>query len=430
MKVIRTQNFKADLLAKIAPTGFNAHSFANDLRMVKMPTPGRPAARIMMNDGGWIEINPSGNSVRTWGPSGRAQVLAGTIASLMGVEVEHLMKTVSVGADAEARKITKMSEDKIKALAMWWSARGYVGIAGPDGCWVDVGNARILDTGAELEIHGGVTDEAVNAVLLKARDAWKGNITLDGHWTQAEQDRLWIAAQRQGITVQNCRPSQTIQTTWRREQDAAAKSIRTISGVRTEMVDAQDLIAAQRATRIQSSGCRAIFKPSSRFTSTTTRENFLRLNRSRTSSRNWSGFARQAPPSLKLGSGRPAANSRHPVRTTKSAPTKTGWKCDDCSASYLAPIRHRASFWKNAAPRVGLLCAGSRSLDQNGRDVRPPARASSTHSHRRPRVVRRSRPSDVRCRRHAIANFLHDSFRRRLAAPCRRRAGASQALPT
>jgi len=245
MKVIRTQNFKADLLAKIAPTGFNAHSFANDLRMVKMPTPGRPAARITMNDGGWIEIDATRRIVRTWGPTGRAQVLAGAIASLMGVEVEHLMKTAAVGADAaDALKVTKLSEDKIKALAMWWSARGYVGIAGPDGCWVDVGNARILDTGAELEIHGGVTDEAVNAILLKARDAWKGNITLDGHWTQAEQDRLWIAAQRQGITVENCRPSQMIQTAWRREQDSAAKSVRTISSVRSEMIDAQDLIAA------------------------------------------------------------------------------------------------------------------------------------------------------------------------------------------
>lgn len=244
MKAIKAQNFKADLLAKLAPAGFNAHPFSNDLRMVKMPTPGRRAARIMMNDGGWIEVDPSGNSVRTWGPSGRAQVLAGALASLMGVEVQHLAKTASVGADAEAMHVTKMSEDKIKTLAMWWSARGYVGIAGPDGCWIDVGHSRIKDTGDRLEIHGGLTDEAIAATLLKARDAWNGGVSLDGHWTQAEQDRIWIAAQRQGIDVDKCSPSPQIQAAWRREQDASAKSVRTISGVRSEMIDAKDLIAA------------------------------------------------------------------------------------------------------------------------------------------------------------------------------------------
>ena len=250
MKAIKAQNFKADLLAKLAPAGFNAHPFSNDLRMVKMPTPGRRAARIMMNDGGWIEVDRSGNSVRTWGPSGRAQVLAGAIASLMGVEVEHLMKTAAVGADAaDALKVTKLSEDKIKALAMWWSARGYVGIAGPDGCWIDVGHSRIKDTGDRLEIHGGLTDEAIAATLLKARDAWNGGVSLDGHWTQSEQDRIWIAAQRQGIEVDKCNPLPQIQSAWRREQEASAKSVRTISGVRSEMIAAKDLIAAARGDK-------------------------------------------------------------------------------------------------------------------------------------------------------------------------------------
>jgi hypothetical protein len=249
MKAIKAQNFKAQLLEKIAPSGFNAHPFSNDLRMVKMPTPGRRAARIMMNDGGWIEVDPSGNSIRTWGPSGRAQVLAGALASLMGVEVEYLMKTAAVGADAEALKVTKLSEDKIKALAMWWSARGYVGIAGPDGCWIDVGHSRIKDTGDRLEIHGGLTDEAIAATLLKAKEAWGGGVCLDGHWTQAEQDRIWIAAQRQGIDVVKCDPSPQIQAAWRREQDVNVKNVKTISDVRSEIIDAQDLIAAAKGDK-------------------------------------------------------------------------------------------------------------------------------------------------------------------------------------
>jgi hypothetical protein len=55
--------------------------------------------------------------------------------------------------------------------------------------------------------------------------------------------------QRQGIDVVKCNPSPQIQAAWRREQDASAKSVRTISGVRSEMVDAQDLIAAAKGDR-------------------------------------------------------------------------------------------------------------------------------------------------------------------------------------
>jgi hypothetical protein len=249
MKEIKAQNFKADLLAKIAPAGFNAHPFSNDLRMIKMPSPGRSTARIMMNDGGWIEVDPSGNSVRTWGPSGRAQVLAAALASKIGCEVEHLAKTAGFSANAEALKVAKMSEDAVKSLAVWWAARGFSATAAPDGCWVNAGRARILDRGDKMEIHGGLTEEAINATLTKAADAWNGGLYLDGEWTPAEQDAIWIAAQRRGIDVANCNPSARIQAAWKREQEASAKSIKTISSVRTEMVDAQDLLNAAKGDK-------------------------------------------------------------------------------------------------------------------------------------------------------------------------------------
>lgn len=251
LKPARSLDLKTRLLADIAPRGFDASAFSNDIHMVKVPSPGRSTARVMTRDGGWLEFDVrTRKPIRTWGATGRAQVLAAAMAAIIGVEVEHLAKTASVGdnANSNALHVTKMTEDKVKSLAMWWSARGYVAVPATDGCWIDVGSARIRDTGNELEIHGGVTDEAVNAILLKARDAW-GGVALDGHWTQGEQDRLWIAAQRQGITVENCRPSQMIQTAWRREQDASAKSVKTISAIRTEMVDAQDLLAAAKGDR-------------------------------------------------------------------------------------------------------------------------------------------------------------------------------------
>ncbi|MEH2480181.1 hypothetical protein V1282_003538 [Nitrobacteraceae bacterium AZCC 2146] len=198
----------------------------------------------MTTDGGWIEYDPSGRTVQTWGPSGRAPVLAQALASAIGVEVEHLAKTASVGANAAALNVSKSSEDAIKSLVIWWAMRGYSASTGPDGCWVTAGRARILDTGNRLEVHGGLTDKAVAAMLTKAKDAWGGGLFLDGHWTESEQDRLWIAAQRQGIEVGNCRPSASIQKAWEHEQEAAAAKTKTISAVRTEIIEAQRLLDA------------------------------------------------------------------------------------------------------------------------------------------------------------------------------------------
>lgn len=250
LKPAKSLDLKTRLFADIAPRGFDVSKFSNDLHMVKVPSPGRATARVMTRDGGWLEFDVrTRKPIRTWGPTGRAQVLAQALANVLDVEVQHLAKTASVGANAEALHVVKLSEDKIKSLTMWWAARGYVAVAASDGCWVDAGHSRIKDNGDHLEIHGGVTDEAIAATLLKARDAWNGSVCLDGHWTQAEQDRVWIAAQRQGIEVVKCTPSPQIQAAWRREQEATAKGTKTISAVRTEMVDAQDLIAAAKGDR-------------------------------------------------------------------------------------------------------------------------------------------------------------------------------------
>lgn len=246
MKTTEAQKYKAKLLADVAPSGFNANAFSLDLRMVKVPSPGNSAARIMMTDGGWIEFDQRARSVRTWGPSGTAQALAQALADAIGVEVSHLVKTASLGVDAASLKVIRASEDTIKSLARWWSMRGYSATAAPDGCWISAGHARIRDTGDQMEIHGGLTDEAIAATITKARDAWGGGVYLDGEWTPAEQDRMWIAAMRAGIEVQNCTPSSSIQQAWQREQEASAKSVKTFSAVHTEIIEAQRLLNAAK----------------------------------------------------------------------------------------------------------------------------------------------------------------------------------------
>jgi len=244
MKAIKAKNFKAQLLEKIAPSGFNGHAFSDDLRMIKMPAPGQSTARIMLNDGGWIEVDATHRIVRTWGPTGRAQVLAAALASKIGCDVEHLAQTAGFAENSDALKVTKTSEDAVKSLTIWWAARGFAATAAPDGCWITVGRARILDHGNHMEIHGGLTEEAINATLTKAADAWNGGLYLDGDWTPAEQDAIWIAAQRRGIAVDNCNPSAKIQAAWRREQEAVATTTRTLSAARSAVVVAADVKAA------------------------------------------------------------------------------------------------------------------------------------------------------------------------------------------
>lgn len=211
MAKINAQNFKAQMLEKMAPRGFNVHAFGDDLRMIKLPARGNSTARIMVNDGGWIEVDITRRVVRTCGPTGRAQILAAALAEKIGCEVEHLARTAGFSANAEALRVTKMSENAIKNLAVWWTARGFAATAAPDGCWITTGRARILDRGDKMEIHGGLTEEAINATLTKAQEAWNGGLYLDGEWTPAEQDAIWIAAQRRGIDVATCQPSARIQ---------------------------------------------------------------------------------------------------------------------------------------------------------------------------------------------------------------------------
>ncbi|RED25785.1 hypothetical protein BJ123_13018 [Rhodopseudomonas thermotolerans] len=241
MAEIKAQNFKAKLLSEIAPEGFDVHAFTLDLRMIKKPAPGK-AARIMTTDGGWIEYDSVRRSVRTWGPIGRAQILAGALAAKVGCEVQHLAKSTSVAAHADALKVTKAAEDTVKSLVIFWSMRGYNATGGPDGCWVNAGTSRICDTGDRLDVHGGLTDEAIAAVLVKARDSWDGGMCLDGDdWTQAEQDRLWIAAQRAGVEVRNCEPSDAIRSRWQREHETAAKTTKTFSSAKSAIAVAGDV---------------------------------------------------------------------------------------------------------------------------------------------------------------------------------------------
>ncbi len=238
-------DFKAKLLAKAAPQSFEVGPFITDLRMIEPPSPENPTTRILLRDGGWCEIDTVTGVVRKWGPVGRAEILAAALAEAGGWRTDILTMNVS----ATRRKISRADlADKAKAvdLAKWWHERGYMATNAPDGTWISIGMTRIRDNGDRMEIHGAISDDAVRAIITKAKETWGGGVELDGVWTQDQMDRVWLEAQRQGVTVYRCEPSAAAKRQWEREKVEIDARMNLRQRVRSAVHDAADLLAGAR----------------------------------------------------------------------------------------------------------------------------------------------------------------------------------------
>jgi hypothetical protein len=237
---------KRKLLIEAAPRGFDAEPFVSDLRMIQVPSPLQPTTKILLNDGGWVEIDRQARIVRFWGKPGRARILAAALADAGGWDVEELKHTVTVARKASALRVGHKIDGRETDLVAWWQERGYVATAAPDGTWVHVGAARIRDMGDLMEVHGPVSGDVAVAIITKARDAWDGGVYLYGHWTQVEKDMIWLEAQRQGVVVENCEPSSVARDVWRKEQERSVRRVETMGKVRSVVQDAADLLAGAR----------------------------------------------------------------------------------------------------------------------------------------------------------------------------------------
>ncbi|MEE1657867.1 LPD7 domain-containing protein [Microvirga sp. CF3062] len=243
-KTARALDFKAQLLADAAPQGFDASAWRDDLHMIKQPSPGQPTTRILLRDGGWCEIDGSGKIVRTWGTRGRADALAAALAEAGDWETQRLERTTTIARSPDAPRRERLTEIQAEALVHWWQDRGYSATAAPDGCWVQAGTSRIRDTGDHMEIHGPVSDEAIRATIIKAKEAWGGAAELTGRWSQRDQDRIWIEAQRHGVQLEGCKPSDSVRRMWEREQATTEVHTQTMSLVRVGTREAESLRAA------------------------------------------------------------------------------------------------------------------------------------------------------------------------------------------
>jgi hypothetical protein len=239
-------DFKRKLLTEAAPRGFDVAPFVADLRMIQVPSPLQPTTKILLNDGGWVEIDRQARIVRFWGKPGRARILAAALADAGGWQVDELKHTATVVRKASALRVVRKTESPRMNLVAWWRERGYVATAASDGTWIHVGATRIQDMGDLMEVHGPVSGDVAVAIVTKARDAWGGGVYLHGHWTQVEQDMVWLEAQRQGVEVQNCEPSAIARDVWRKEQERSVRRVETMGKVRSVVQDAADLLAGAR----------------------------------------------------------------------------------------------------------------------------------------------------------------------------------------
>ena len=203
------QNFKAQLMAKHLP---DTDYVADHLYMVDVKTPGR--TRVQMRDGGWLEVDHAARQATVYGPKGQADALAqAVIAAGHAEEVNRLPEQAAItkrGHKPRQRPQATPSDDipanyrlpetAVESIADKWRSRGYTSVTeSVDGCYIQIGQARIQDLGTEVRIHGKASDPAINALLAKAADEWGGE--LEAYGSQEFRDRLWLEAQRQGVKV-------------------------------------------------------------------------------------------------------------------------------------------------------------------------------------------------------------------------------------
>lgn len=233
-------DYRSGLLKQRFPD-LDATPYSDALHMVDIRR--RDRTRILMRDGGWIEVN--GRKVTTWGTDGQAAPLAHALADIVGSDdgVVKLAKAASVGRNPDSRP-GRLSELAITTIADSWRERGYEDVTeAPDGAWIAVGeSSRLRDVGDYVSVHGTISDEAVRALIEKASADWGGQ--LESHGPEEFREKLWLEAQRQGVEVRGYTPSAALKHRWDAEVAKRQSDEQILAGVRRVATDADLLISA------------------------------------------------------------------------------------------------------------------------------------------------------------------------------------------
>lgn len=180
---------------------------AGQLHMVDVKQMG--LTKIQTRDGGWVEVDHAGRTVRTYGKPGYADKLAKAIYDADYADrTERLEETQSVqrhgsgirGRRRKADPVPQIPLPEVETRADRWRSRGFTDITeASDGTWIRCGNCQIQDLGDELRVHGKPNEAAVRAMLLKAQDEWGSEVEIFG--SKTFKDALWLEGQRVGVAV-------------------------------------------------------------------------------------------------------------------------------------------------------------------------------------------------------------------------------------
>ncbi len=196
-------------------------------------------ARILFNDGGWAEI---GSKIKVWGARGHNIEFAKEFRKSKGYEASELKEAVFCRAENPAS--TK------RCSVRFWTDQGFDAWQESENVvWAQINETtRIRDDGKSLTVFGQVDDDVVKSMIYKAKMEWDGGCKLSGSWSQKDQDSMWLEAQRQGVHIENCHPSQATKNQWEREKrDLKAKSDinkTSVSSIMSAASQAQDLLSA------------------------------------------------------------------------------------------------------------------------------------------------------------------------------------------
>jgi hypothetical protein len=158
---------------------------------------------VQMRDDSICEVRGGRLYVYGAADGGTAQRLAEAIAQANGWEADTITRlppSVRMRAPEGKYRRKAKADEEIERLVAYWQQAGYVDVSTcKQGVWVTLGASRLLDSGDRVTLHGPVTDDAIAAMVAKARQEWGAKCEVTG--SPEFCARIYLEACRQGVEV-------------------------------------------------------------------------------------------------------------------------------------------------------------------------------------------------------------------------------------
>lgn len=223
------QNVKMELLRERLPADVNLGDYKSDVYMVDIRADER--TRVQFRDDSWCEIDHRAERIRTWGPAdGAATRFADEVADAQGWQRDTVTRLEPSARSRGPGRRLDADKAEAKQLADRWRERGYTDVSvARNGVWIAVGAARLHDQGDRVTIHGPATDDAIHALVDKAKSEWSGSMHIFGD--DDFKNRAWLAAQRAGVEITNYEPPEHVRQQWESEQARTARAGAAVASV-------------------------------------------------------------------------------------------------------------------------------------------------------------------------------------------------------